>query len=280
MIKLLVFSKDRACQLDLTLRSIAANFRLPCQMEVLWDASSRDFERGYEELLKIYGGGAFKKWKFIRQTSFKKDVLGMLEGDYKYLTTSGDDLAFTMPIGEEEAKAFDLFDANPQILAVKYWMGKDTIGVCENEAEKQPDFFYSSGYDKFPVWSWAKAYGEKKVNWGYPMNLMVQFYRREDIVNYWPRLDFDCPNMIEGTMMADALVRKQFMICFEDMKVVELAYNRVQTVAPQNRRGNTSTEEFNKWWLDGWRISFDVVDDLFHSGYGRYWNRPFELIER
>ena len=292
MIKVIVFSKDRACQLDLTLRSILQNLRLPYSIEVLWTCSNREFEKGYEELFKIYSkqilNDMFRGVKFKRQSlNFKKDVLEMLQGDYKYLVAFGDDVVLTSQIGEKESKVFTLFDANPQILAVKFWQGLNTISSYEDgEPEVLPTFFYSSlAYQNFPIWNWVRAREEGKVNWGYSMNLMTQFYRKEDIVDYWKELEFlgreyDCPNMLEGIMMTQPLIEKQFMVCFPESKMAELTYNRVQTVAPNNRYGNTSAEEFNKAWLDGNRISFDVVDGLFHSNYIRYANRPFELIER
>ena len=70
MIDALVFSKDRACQLDLLLRSIDRHAaEMYSSLTVLWRASSREFARGYAIAFSEHAGA-----KFILETDFEAQV--------------------------------------------------------------------------------------------------------------------------------------------------------------------------------------------------------------
>ena len=76
---ILVFSKDRACQCDLTLTSLFNNFEdFNQQTNVLFTYSSSEFKRGYEKLIK--------KWKkdvnFVEQDNFKENLIHITDTLY------------------------------------------------------------------------------------------------------------------------------------------------------------------------------------------------------
>ena len=52
-INIIVFSKDRACQLDLHLRSLAANFKefQENEISVVYDFSDLEYIEGYQKLI-------------------------------------------------------------------------------------------------------------------------------------------------------------------------------------------------------------------------------------
>ena len=47
---IIVFSKDRACQLDALLRSIDVYFNVPHRLHILYTTTSLEYERGYDVL--------------------------------------------------------------------------------------------------------------------------------------------------------------------------------------------------------------------------------------
>ena len=284
MIKIIVYSKDRPMQLDLALRSTAEYFRLPHMTDVLWTATNEEYEKGYKELFKIYKGNSyFSNLHFIKQTNFRNDTLKMINADYDYLTVIGDDVVFNKPITKVDGEVFEkIFDHyQEEMLAVNYRLGKNMKGKYKDSPEEVPPVFmahYLTHLNLFYIWNWQMAKRDGKVEWGYPMNLMCQFYRRDDIVNYWPNLKFNCPNSLEGAMMQN-IINKPLMVCFEESKVLEFCLNIVQSAAPQNRHGNTTTKELNDIWLDSYRISFEAIE-VADSSFSRHLDPHLHLIER
>jgi hypothetical protein len=67
--RLIIFSKDRACQLDALLRSVHKNCNHFDDIAVLYTASARKFRRGYTEVR-----GA----RLVRQNDFKRDLLNLI----------------------------------------------------------------------------------------------------------------------------------------------------------------------------------------------------------
>ena len=69
MLTSIVFSKDRALQLDLTLRSIKANLGFFDEVVVLYDISSDEHKLAYEKLSKEH-----ENVQFIRQVGHYKNI--------------------------------------------------------------------------------------------------------------------------------------------------------------------------------------------------------------
>ena len=264
MTNLLIFSKDRACQLDLLLRSIIDHFNVPYVATIIYTYSSDFYKGGYNILIKEY-----PNFKFVKETNFKADVLNALKGNFKYFTSLGDDCVVQRRL--DHSKEFGIFDANTDILALNYRMGPNLRVVWEGDPEiSLPKFI--SDY----IWNWQKG-GVK--GWYYPMALMSQFYRMADIADYLPGLSFACPTGIEAAMMCNKFKHKPLMICFPESKVVELVINRVQNMATKNRFGNISTEYLNRLWLDGMRIKKESVYVLPYE-ISRFFNVNLEFEDR
>lgn len=266
MTNMLIFSRDRACQLDLLLRSIVDNFNVPYVATVIYTYSSDYYKQGYDILTKMYSG----IFKFVKEGNFKSDVLNALKGDFKYFTSLGDDCVVRKRLSR--TKEFDVFDTDTNILALNYRMGLNLRVVWQGDPEVPLPRFINDC-----IWNWQR--GRRRKNWYYPMAVIGQFYRMVDIINYLPCLDFDCPNWLEGKMMRKPFNHKPLMICFSESKIIELAVNRVQNVAMKNRFGNISTEYLNRLWLDGMRIKKESVYVLPYE-ISRFFNVNLEFEDR
>jgi len=263
MTNITIFSKDRSCQLDLLLRSTIDNFNVPYNATIIYTYSSSFYKEGYDILIKEY-----PNFKFVKETNFKVDVINSLKGNFKYWSPICDDYVVQRRL--DHTKEFDVFDTNTKILALNYRMGPNLKVIYEGDpAEPVPKIVDG-------VWNWKKAVGR---DWKYPMAVTGQFYRMVDIIDYLPRLDFDCPNWLEGQMMKHKFNHKSLMICFPESKVVELVVNRVQNVALKNRFGNVSIEHLNKMWLDGMHIRKESVYSL-PCEINRFFNVNFEFEKR
>ena len=77
----IIFSKDRAAQLDLLLRSIEKNFAKPYyqNVTVIFRASNQSFVDGYKKLIKKWGrkdkATGYVSWINEEQTSFKEATI-------------------------------------------------------------------------------------------------------------------------------------------------------------------------------------------------------------
>ena len=145
-------------------------------------------------------------------------------------------------------------------------MGPNVKVVFEGDPpQKLPKFIAGR------VWNWLNC---KERDWYYPMAMMGQFYRTNDLVNYLTKLKFENPNSLEGVMMCNIMRHKPLMIWFERSKVIELAVNRVHNVATKNRFGNINTKILNDLILSGQRIKIEPLLELSGS-INRYFNVDF-----
>lgn len=80
----LIFSKDRACQLDLLLRSVDRHAAgMYSSLTVLWTSSTREFGRGYALAFAEHAGV-----KFVLETDFEQQVrkwLSLTDGPVSFL---------------------------------------------------------------------------------------------------------------------------------------------------------------------------------------------------
>lgn len=239
ILDVVIFSKDRACQLDALLRSIDINFKLPCSsVSVLYKSSNDMFERGYSIL----------KRNLKKETDFYHDTMTILKsGSAPYIVFFVDDDVVTHPVEKDSVSSRFVRDDN--ILTLSLRMGRNiTHSQILGKDVTAPLF---PGH--MCVWSWE----EQDDSWNYPMSLDGHIYRRNDIVPYIQKLSFETPNRLEA-LMAENPLTKSLMICPQQSKVVGLCLNRVQDVY-QNRCGNITAEELNTRWVEGERINLTPI---------------------
>ena len=188
MVNLLIVSKDRACQLDLTFRSILKNFCIPYDATVLYTYSDDFYKAGYDIVIELYED----KFNFVKESNFKQNVLSSIRLENKYFTSLGDDVLVNGRI--EYTKEFEVFDNSESILALNYRMGPNVEVVYEGDPPQQlPEFSADS------VWNWSKC---EEKDWYYPMALMGQFYRTSDMINYLPNLAFNNPRFTSTNLIS------------------------------------------------------------------------------
>jgi len=73
MIDCLIFSSDRAMQLDLLLRSMEKKF---FNINIIYKSSNDKFERGYDKLIKE---NSINNINWVKEKNFKKNVLEVLQ---------------------------------------------------------------------------------------------------------------------------------------------------------------------------------------------------------
>jgi hypothetical protein len=243
---IIIFSKDRACQLDLLLRSFkeyCAEWR-EFSVQVLYTASNGRFENGYRTVQLRH-----PEFAFTRETDFKRDSVTMVNEHPAdaFVMFLVDDVVFKNPfLPSSEEVAY--FEANPDVLCLSLRLGRH-ITHCYprgNAPSALPVFDHRT----LCSWRWEGCEGD----WGYPMSLDGHIYRRLLIETYLRHTPFNNPNTLEAAMSAHAPRQIPRMVCFQESIVMNLPLNRVQNTI-ENLHGSVTAAFLNEEFLAGKQIS-------------------------
>jgi hypothetical protein len=224
-ISTIIFSKNRACQLELLLRSL----NMPAVVIYTYDP---DFKRGYEKLIDIY-----PSVKFIRQTNLKEQIIQNL-GDYTMFEV---DDAVMIEHFSKDCPEFKEFKSNPDILCLSLRMSPNYSGA--------PIF-------KNNTWAWRGL----RHSWGYPMSVSSHIFRRDDILPTILKSEMEIPNDLEVALRRNPPDRP-LMLCFTKPKMITNEANNVQTKYPTPNFG-VSVRELEDRFLKGERLSLEYIKEV------------------
>ncbi len=249
----IIFSKDRAAQLDLLLRGMP-EFD---EVYVIWTASDNKFAAGYDII-------DFRGAISVRQShAFKDDVVWYVDSPNEYTMFLTDDDIFLRD-----------FDAdirlNPEIACLSLRLNPG-MNYCYtlNRPQKAPKFGTYRNYVfdvnsamaqllPFPpihhieyAYDWRNA----DADYGYPMSLDGHIFRTADILPLLEKLDYHNPNTLEGQLACHP-INRPMMMCFDKSVIVNNPINSVQSTVP-NRHGTITAEWLNEQFLAGKRIKLE-----------------------
>jgi hypothetical protein len=230
-----IFSKDRACQLDLLLRSIRDLTDIGL-VNVIYTASNAGYLDGYEKLI-----GMRYHATYINEVNFKPDVIGSInEGDNKIMFLT-DDAVFKSEFNIDSA-SFD----NPKLACVSLMLGANITWAYEEErAVTQPTI---------PEWEWQG----KDIDFNYPMSVIGHIWRTSDVYPKIVNGSYDKAYNIESSLR-DNPIQRSLMRCFEESKVVHIANNVVSPIG--NKSGGQSVSDLNDKYLNNQRIKWEYIDN-------------------
>lgn len=239
MVNIIVFSKDRACQLELFLRSMKLYFKefSEYKINILYTYSDLKFKQGYEKLFKIHDDDNIN---YIKESqNFRNDVLFLLNSDNPYSVFFVDDIVFKNPF-TLDCKQFKLFTMNDDILALSLRL-HPYLTYCYSARVRMN----APNFDSNLLFKWYGLAGD----YGYPMSLDGHFFRTKDILALSRALNFNNPNSYESVLSMYPLNRLK-MICFEESIIVNNPINKVQNFN-NNYHGNITAGILNDRFLDG-----------------------------
>ncbi len=271
-IDMLVWTKDRACQLDLLLRSIKDNFVNYGNIYVRYDYSSSEFKKGYEKVIKkdynlpityIETTGVFDK--------DTKDIINKFTTEHMVVLC--DDDVFIIPVDVREL----LFYYNEEVCAVSLRMSKD-ITYCYGTQKESPlpEFLPCEG--NFLKWKWADS--DPSTDWGYPGAVNIHIYKTKWYKNMIKDLTFDNPNILESLFNKNREAFAPYILSLKRTRVLNIPVNQVQTVCPTNPFGKKyayTRKELNDKFLDGYIIDTKNIYDYKNKGVNE--ELPLNLIE-
>lgn len=247
----IILSRDRACQLDLLIRSIRKHFvNWPLsQFSVLYKSTSERFEQGYS-LLK----SEHPEFNYIKEQNFRDDLVRILT------TPKPDKLMFLMDdnifINTFDPLEVSLDDTSVACHSLRLCPRLNYCYMIDKNM-KNPQF------SRDLKWVWKG----QDCDWGYPMSLDGHIFRTKQIVPWLIKLNWHSPNTAEANL--DNLARSNTippkMSCFREAKIVNIVSNRVNEDAPNRIPTNpTDIGRLNEDFLNGARIQLPEIKN--HNG--------------
>lgn len=242
----IIFSKDRAMQLDCTLRSFFKHCKDPdeVRLAILYKTSTPADEDQYRTLKRKYGTVVF-----LAEDDFKANLLSLLRGRSSILFLVDDNI-FVSEFFVKDIK--ECLHRHPDALGFSLRLGKNTT-YCymADKYQSLPSFLPIEKSVLKYVWTTAE------LDFAYPLELSSSFYRVADILPFFERVDFKNPNTLESAMdtnKSSFAQTKSSLLCFERSVAFCNPINMVQTMWT-NRAGK------------GARYSAEKLSELFSQGY-------------
>ena len=254
MIGTIVFSRDRACQLDLLLRSLEQHAPMLGRPTVLWTTSHVGYQIGYRILQRDH-----PSVRFIREQSFADDLRTLLveSPDSLACFLVDDDVVFrTVGLDAQELLG------DPQILAFSLRLGWNTTFCYPLRcSQRHPQPLRTAG--ECCVWDWRDA----SCDFGYPASLDGDILRTADALAMLGDSRSSNPNRLEDVLSQAVrtpwmMERRPLLASYRSSALVGIPAN-VVTRTHENRNAalpEFSIAELNRRYVAGERIQADRMD--------------------
>ena len=244
LLHILIFSKDRACQLDSLLRSLRDHFRVPYDgITVLFRATTGAFGSGYNMLMNR---NVVDRITWRREKRFQddvRDIVGALDDD-SFVMFLVDDTVIFRPCGC--TGVLGAFTDRHLFISLR--------ASRTYPADVPPEFITN---DRYLEWKWN--YSRRKwVTWNYPFSVDGNIFHVRHIKKVLKKILFDAPNSFEGRMHTHRhawwIKRVARALAPMDAVVFNNPLNRVQAEG-RTWHANVSLESLNEAYLGGDQIN-------------------------
>lgn len=191
---LIVFSKDRAAQLDLLLSTMSTEITDPVEVFVLYSASDASRRIQYEGVLSRFRAHGVIGFE---EHDFRTDVIEILakrrERNVMFLV---DDMAF---VGAVPKGLLSHWDARARgVLSLRLGLNITHSFNRGNVVQPQPTTTAVSGPESIPLvsWRWTRGTGD----WSLPTSVDGHLLARSHVVEVARRTSFRAPNSFERAL--------------------------------------------------------------------------------
>lgn len=262
---ILIFSKDRPMQLELTIRSLYKHLKsistIPVSTYVLYKATLPEYQKGYMEIENK------EALHFIRERNFYEDVLRITSNIYfSHIMFVVDDTVFIKDFNIDTG--INLLNENRSILGLSLRLGNNT-NFCymsnQNQCMKKP----IERKGEFNIWAWKDSSGD----FGYPLELSSSIYRTSDIIDILYRVEkFVNPNVMElfmdehrkSNQVCSKVSQRPYLASFETSIAFSNPLNITQDMWQNKHQQNShnSLIKLNQKFLQGYRIVLEPFETL------------------
>jgi hypothetical protein len=257
----IVCSKNRACQLDLLLRSINENApALYGEVHVVWKG-----EREYAEAYRVCAL-QHPEADFHVELDLRGQTLYLAERD-EHLAFLMDDCVFYRPVeGRDPA---EVLREDEDVLCFSPRLGLNTT-ECYSLRRSQALPVDAVSEDGVLYWDWQTA----EADWSYPASLDGHVWRREDLLPLLRLVtDWRSPNTVEAALALDfqySDLGRPMMAAHARSSLVGLPVNRVGSTHDSNRFGENhliDVNTLNHGYLGGNRLRLNIDPDFVNAAH-------------
>jgi len=256
----LIFSKDRAMQLQATIES----FLLHCQdhdnvhLTVLYKASNELHAGQYAELKSRFPG-----INFVEESNFREQVLSVLE-KCDYILFLVDDNIFTKHFHISDITA--ALDQKTDAIGFSLRLGENTTYCYMTDTEQKRPLF-EKVTDSILKYDWTVA----EYDYNYSLEVSSSIYRSKEIAGFLSDLDFLNPNTLEMQMTSDEQFKqtRPKLLCYHTSVTFCNPANKVQNIYEQNRSGaneNYRSESLAQIYQQGMIIDVNKYAGFMSNG--------------
>jgi len=267
MINIIIFSKDRACQLGALLESLNDKMKIDHKVSVIYTFSESNYKNGYDILLQNY-----PDCNFVKETTFKDDVMALVDSDCEHVMFLVDDIVFIRNV--ELDSNFEAFNNNKDVLTLSLALSPAVTFEYPRQMHVKMPEIKNNTFEW--VNRWKKRKNKKSNEWGAgwdcPMSVGGNIFRTKDFLPYVEKIVFYNPNTMESRMQKRPFKSKPLMMCCDKAKLIAVPINIVVENGYRNRHGETDAFTLNNKWLDGMKIDVSVI-------YGLEFNAIHNIID-
>ena len=274
-IQIIIFSFNRAMQLDALLRSIVTYWKAHPQISIIYNTSDELYEEGYKILRNNYQVDFYKeksrqshcyhakdyfsyynsrKWvkhpklRFPK-TDFREIVQSIVEDSAcEYVMFLTDDSVF---IRDVQLPDLGFIRKNSQQLSFSLRLGA-SIKPSPQDLTQKDDLLFWNYYDNTTL-----------KNWGYPFSVDGHIYHKTFISTMLRKCIFNNPSSLETMLCFYAFEHRLLSqgCCHVVPSMLSFPLNMVQTVA-DNESQDVSVQMLNERFLQGQGIKYPIPNEF------------------
>lgn len=248
--KWLVFSKNRAYQLDAFIRSASKNAGISkSDLTILYK-----YDPEYLESLKALMNEN-PECTFIEEVDFKSQTIEWVKNSGFFVSFATDDAIFTR--FADVNKACEVLRQNSQIFTFSLRLGLH-LDFCYPISQKQqvPNGQIIS---EIFLWNSNNANGD----WNYPLSVDGHIFRSNEILEILEEVDFKNPNTLEANIQAFRHAINPFASCFMKSCYMNIPLNVVQKIY-NNKSGNVTAQILELKYKCGERFDEKSVENFLN----------------
>lgn len=255
MVRLIVWSKDRACQLQLLLESIKEYADGLFKTHIIWTASDIQYRRGYHRLMQ-WCAKHMPSAYFIAEKDFREDTLKVMrDNPIGHVAFSTDDTVLFKPFPINGAPLLDFLPLNGgEVFSLR--LGFNTLMQNCHTGQYQPPL--SHFYKNDVVVNWDSRFYHPNDNYGYPFGLDMHIYKTKEMLERMEKLAWNTSNQLESSLY-NLRDQTPFMTAFHHSVAVNIPMNNLSTVTVAGQDYAYSNEELNELYLKEQVINLKAI---------------------
>lgn len=250
--QLIIFSKNRACQLNLLLDSLKSNSPLLFDKIHILYKDEGDYKLGYEKLKKIY-----PSINFHSETNFRKDLFKLIDDEIEATTFMVDDAVLFNKVMARKVDIIKYVVEDNLIFSLR--LGENS--VYSHPANLHYKLLEYEVDGEYMTFDYTK---QEAGDFKYPISTDGHIFNTRLIKELLIEIDFNNPNTLEAYLQrfVDTDLIPKMVKCFRESKLVSIPANLVNTTF-QNRHGleyYISEKELNDKYLKNEKIDLEQLD--------------------